>query len=64
MYEINQRDEDIDTQLNRASDQFDKGGSRYPGMSYEQGVRDAIDWINGQSDDPPLGDEYDEDDES
>ncbi len=25
-------------------------GSQYPGMSYEEGVRDAIDWITCYSD--------------
>lgn len=36
---------------NEVSDLADKastlslGGSKYPGMTYEQGVRDALDWV-------------------
>lgn len=29
--------------------------SRYPAMSYEQGVRDALAYVLGESDDPPMG---------
>lgn len=28
------------------------GKSKYPGMTYEQGIRDAIDWIQGNGDRP------------
>lgn len=28
-------------------------GSRYPGMSYEQGVMDAIQWLRGDNDHAP-----------
>ena len=29
------------------------GGTRYPGMSYEQGIVDALEWIRGDSDTAP-----------
>lgn len=31
-----------------------KGGSKYPGMSYEEGVVAALDWITGETDDYPM----------
>jgi hypothetical protein len=30
------------------------GESMYPGMTYEQGVKNGIDWVNGDLDDSPL----------
>lgn len=31
-------------------------GSKYPGMSYEEGIRDALDWVTGFSDTRPDDD--------
>lgn len=31
-------------------------GSRYPGMTYEQGVAAAMRWVNGDTQDHPLED--------
>lgn len=45
--------EEVDAVLNHASDGEDRG-SRYPGQSYEQGIRDMWDWLTGSTDDPPL----------
>lgn len=56
MYQIERTDEEIDAVLNKASEQEDKGTSRWPGMSYEQGLRAAIDWLTGASDDNPMED--------
>lgn len=57
--------EEIDEQLNRAAKQADKGGSRYHGMTYEQGVDAALRWLDpdtfGEDVEAPLGAEYDED---
>lgn len=30
-----------------------EGGSNYPGMTYEQGVMDTIEWLRGDSDTAP-----------
>lgn len=55
MYEIKRADEEIDAVLNIAQEQEDQGGSAYPGMSFEQGVSQAIMWISGLGDpEPPL----------
>lgn len=52
-YKIERRAEEIDEQLNRAFE-AEASGSNYPGMSYEQGVKYAIDWITGQSEEEPI----------
>lgn len=57
MYDMERSPEEIDKQRNRAMKQADIGGSRFRGMTYEQGVDDAIRWLTGESDDPPLSDE-------
>lgn len=31
-----------------------EGRSQYPGMSYEQGVRDALAWVLGEREEPPM----------
>lgn len=48
--------EEIDHVLNQASEAEDSGKSRWPGMTYEQGVHAAIMWILGNSEDNPMGD--------
>jgi len=53
-YEIKRPSDEIDNLLNRCNEQIEKGESKYPGMSYEQGIREAIEWITGWGDDPPL----------
>ena len=45
--------EETDEQLNLATEGVDNG-SRWPGMSYEQGVEAAIRWMTGQTDDKPM----------
>lgn len=30
------------------------GGSRWPGMSYEEGVREALDWVLENTEDAPM----------
>ena len=46
---------DIHAQLEKASKtEFQ---SRWPGMTYEQGVIRAIDWMRGDEELPPMDDE-------
>lgn len=52
-YKIKRKAEEIDEQLNRAFE-AEASGSNYPGMSYEQGVKYALDWITGQSEEEPI----------
>lgn len=48
--------EQIERQLNTAAHFFDIG-TKYPGMSYDEGVRDALTWALGDDDEPPYDDE-------
>jgi len=55
--------EEIDQQLNRATKQEEKGGSRYRGMTFEQGVDATLRWLDPDvfgDTEAPLGPEYDE----
>lgn len=47
-------DDLIDKLLNICADSGDSGKSIYPAMSYEQGVRDTVEWMLGETDDPPI----------
>lgn len=55
MYGIVRSDEDIDNLLNECVEAEDSG-SKYPGISYEEGIRAAIDWLIGDDDVHPLED--------
>lgn len=54
--DITRTDEQIDEQINAASEQNEEGTTRWPGMTYEQGVDNALRWVTGQSDDVPMED--------
>jgi len=45
--------DEIDKQLNLAVEGIDEG-SKYPGMSYEEGIQNMYDWLIGQIDDAPM----------
>ena len=49
--------EEIDAVLNRCVEADAKGGSAYPGMTYEQGVKYAIDWLLNKDADPVFEEE-------
>jgi len=51
---IKRTQKEIDEVMNWASEGIDEG-SKFHGMSYEEGIRDAIDWITGFTDDRPDG---------
>ena len=46
----------IDSVLNELIEQIDEGGSRFPGQSYEEGVKAGIEWAAGMSDEEPYPD--------
>lgn len=51
------RDEsELQEMADKASDQLaENGGTKYPGMSYEEGVRAALQWaIEDDSEESPL----------
>ena len=53
-YEIKRTDEEIDDVLNDCMVQENRGSSRWPAMTYEQGVAEALRWVIGQSEDHPT----------
>ena len=46
--------EEIDDLMNRCVDSEESGESSYPGMTYEQGIKAAVNWLDGG--DHPLDD--------
>jgi hypothetical protein len=54
-FEVKQSDEDIARLENEAAEAEDNG-SKFPGMSYEQGIMETLRWLQGDSDDFPMDD--------
>ena len=57
MYEIEREESEINNLLNRVDEQIEKGGSKYRGMSYEEGIKNAILWLTGEYEDNPYEEE-------
>jgi hypothetical protein len=57
VYEIKRTTKQIDDLISKCWDQENEGGSKYPGMTFEQGIKEAIDWITGNQDETPLEDD-------
>ncbi len=55
MYRLVRTDEEIDNVMNKALDASVEG-SKWPGMSYEEGIDAAIRWIVGLADEDPMED--------
>jgi hypothetical protein len=51
-YEVKRTVEEIDDLLNAV---IEDEGPRFPGMTFEQGLKDGIDWVTGETDEHPLG---------
>jgi hypothetical protein len=49
-------EDDINDVLNECSEAADSGTSKFPGMTYEQGVEAAIRWMLGDDDTNPMAD--------
>lgn len=56
MYETARTEREIEDARNAATEQVENG-TRWPGMSYEQGVEDALAWVVGDTDESPMADE-------
>lgn len=50
-------DQEIYEVLDECLNSENTSTSIYPGMSYEQGVKAAIEWIIGDTEDHPINDE-------
>jgi hypothetical protein len=53
MYSIKRSDEEINEVLNKTADGID-GGSKYPGMSFEEGIQQFADWLFNEGTDHPF----------
>ena len=48
-------EDEIEEQISKALISMDEGGSKWPGMSYEQGVEYSLRWIlDKENNDPPM----------
>jgi hypothetical protein len=47
-------EEEIDDVLERVTDLINEGRTKYPGMTYEQGVEAAIRWMTGDWEENPA----------
>ena len=53
-YQIVRSDSQIDNVRNWAAEGRDQG-TRFSGMSYEDGIEDMVAWLTGQTDENPTG---------
>jgi hypothetical protein len=54
---IKRTDAEINKVMDDCAGSIDEGIRRYPGMTYEEGVYEALKWITGQTEDNPYEDE-------
>lgn len=45
-------EEEINDVLNKCTESEEEGASRWPGMTYEQGVKAATEWMQGYGENP------------
>lgn len=48
---------EVDDAVRRCETQIAEGGSKYPGMSFEEGCVAMFKWLTGESDNHPYKDE-------
>ncbi len=56
MHNLARTDDEINDLRNDVAERIDQGGSRFPGMSYEQGIEEVLSWLFGESGDHPYDD--------
>lgn len=44
---VQRTDDQVNDLLNRCAEAEETGESAYPGMTYEQGIKAAIEWLEG-----------------
>ena len=52
---ITRTSSEINEQIDLANEGIDQG-SKFPGMSYEEGIKNTIDWLYGNIEEPPMED--------
>jgi hypothetical protein len=53
---VQRSESEIDDVRNEVVDLIDEGSSKFPGMSYEEGVENALSWVFGERDESPMVD--------
>lgn len=56
MYRVQRTDEEVNALLYEALERVHTGNSKFSGLSYEEGIVAAIDWLNGDTEDNPMAD--------
>ena len=56
MYEVERTEEEIDRVLNKVDEAENSGHSKWPAMTYEQGIKNALLWLFGDYKDSPMED--------
>lgn len=51
---IKRTDDEIEDLLDECAEQRDRGTTKYHGQTYEDGIRNTIDWLRGDTDDGPM----------
>lgn len=51
---IERTEQEIYAVIDQCAESINTGGTAYPSMNYEQGVRAAIEWLIGNTDDHPI----------
>ena len=54
--EIKRSEDEVWELLNKVGEKINEGGSKYRGMTYEQGIEAAIMWVTGDWEDHPYDD--------
>jgi hypothetical protein len=47
-------DDEINGVIDAANDAINEHGSKFPGMSFEDGVKHALEWVTGETDENPM----------
>lgn len=55
--DIARTEDEVDDVMNTCSEAIDSGDSNFEGMTYEQGVQAALDWVLGRTEDHPFPEE-------
>lgn len=53
-YQLERNEKEISELESACAEQEAEGGSKFPGMSYEQGIRAAIRWLTDKDEENPL----------
>jgi len=54
--EVKREEQEVNDLLNKCVDSEDEGVTKYPGMTFEQGIRAGIEWLTDGAANHPLED--------